>query len=250
MPRQHVALRYGHPVTMQRHVDVLIIGAGISGIGAACHLTRDLPERSYAILERRHSIGGTWDLFRYPGVRSDSDMYTFGFNFRPWLDTKVLADGDVDPQLRQRDGRRVRRARAHHLRPQGDRRELVERRRSLESSPRWTKPMARPRRGPASSSSCAPATTTTTRVTVPSFPASSDFGGELIHPQHWPDDLDYRGKRCRRDRQWRDRGHAGAGDGRRRRPRDDAAALPHVHRRRCLPSTRSRSRCAACFRTS
>jgi cation diffusion facilitator CzcD-associated flavoprotein CzcO len=88
-----VALRYGRSVTKPRHVDVLILGAGISGIGAACHLTRDFPQRSYAILERRHNIGGTWDLFRYPGVRSDSDMYTFGFNFRPWLDTKVLADG-------------------------------------------------------------------------------------------------------------------------------------------------------------
>src|SRR5664279_4932355 len=77
----------------ERHVDVLIVGAGISGIGAACHLTRDLPGRSYRILERRQAIGGTWDLFRYPGVRSDSDMYTFGFNFRPWVGTTVLADG-------------------------------------------------------------------------------------------------------------------------------------------------------------
>jgi monooxygenase len=76
-----------------QHVDVLIIGAGISGIGAACHLTREFPERSYQILERRQAIGGTWDLFRYPGIRSDSDMYTFGFNFRPWPGNKVLADG-------------------------------------------------------------------------------------------------------------------------------------------------------------
>src|SRR5664279_1663964 len=77
----------------ERHVDVLIVGAGMSGIGAACHLTRDLPDRTYRILEQRRAIGGTWDLFRYPGVRSDSDMYTFGFRFRPWLDTHVLADG-------------------------------------------------------------------------------------------------------------------------------------------------------------
>ena len=75
------------------HVDVLIIGAGVSGIGAACHLQRERPGTTFTILERREVIGGTWDLFRYPGVRSDSDMLTFGFNFRPWNDTKVLADG-------------------------------------------------------------------------------------------------------------------------------------------------------------
>src|SRR3954467_11051383 len=75
------------------HFDVLILGAGVSGIGAACHLTRECPGKSYAILERRERIGGTWDLFRYPGIRSDSDMFTFGYSFRPWNETKVLASG-------------------------------------------------------------------------------------------------------------------------------------------------------------
>ncbi len=75
------------------HVDVLIVGAGISGVGAACHLTRESPGKRYLILERRERMGGTWDLFRYPGIRSDSDMFTFGYNFRPWNETKVLADG-------------------------------------------------------------------------------------------------------------------------------------------------------------
>src|SRR5579875_92578 len=83
---------------MPEHVDVLIVGAGISGIGAACHLVRESPGRSYAILERRERLGGTWDLFRYPGIRSDSDMFTFGFNFRPWNETKTLADG---PSIRR-----------------------------------------------------------------------------------------------------------------------------------------------------
>src|SRR4051812_47770939 len=82
----------------ETNVDVLIVGAGISGIGAACHLTRDGRGQSYLILERRHTIGGTWDLFRYPGIRSDSDMSTFGFNFRPWTASKVLADG---PSIRE-----------------------------------------------------------------------------------------------------------------------------------------------------
>lgn len=77
----------------QQHFDVLIIGAGVSGIGMACHLKRECPGKSFAILERRQSLGGTWDLFRYPGIRSDSDMFTFGYNFRPWTGGKVLADG-------------------------------------------------------------------------------------------------------------------------------------------------------------
>ena len=73
----------------QHHFDVLIIGAGVSGIGMACHLKRECPGKSFAILERRQSLGGTWDLFRYPGIRSDSDMFTFGYNFRPWTGGKV-----------------------------------------------------------------------------------------------------------------------------------------------------------------
>lgn len=80
-----------HSTTQQ--FDVLILGAGISGIGAACHLTRQCPDKRYAILERREAIGGTWDLFRYPGIRSDSDMCTFGYSFRPWREPRVLADG-------------------------------------------------------------------------------------------------------------------------------------------------------------
>ena len=74
-------------------MDVLIIGAGLSGIGAASHLAKDLPGRSYAVLERRDASGGTWDLFRYPGVRSDSDMHTLGYRFRPWAGDTALADG-------------------------------------------------------------------------------------------------------------------------------------------------------------
>ena len=75
------------------HVDVLVVGAGISGIGAGYHLQTKCPGRSYAILEGRDSIGGTWDLFRYPGIRSDSDMYTLGYAFRPWTGEKSIADG-------------------------------------------------------------------------------------------------------------------------------------------------------------
>ena len=79
--------------TSLEHLDVLIVGAGISGIGAGCHLGRQCPGKRYAILEGRADIGGTWDLFRYPGIRSDSDMYTLGYSFRPWTHAKAIADG-------------------------------------------------------------------------------------------------------------------------------------------------------------
>src|SRR5215211_4696684 len=104
------------------HFDVLIVGAGLSGIGAACHLRRKCPSKSFVILEGREALGGTWDLFRYPGIRSDSDMYTLGYSFRPWRDAKAIADGPaildyiretaadhgVDKQIRY--GHRVTRA--------------------------------------------------------------------------------------------------------------------------------------------
>ena len=75
------------------HFDVLVVGAGISGIGAGYHLQTSCPDRTYAILEARDDIGGTWDLFRYPGIRSDSDMYTLGYSFKPWTNAKAIADG-------------------------------------------------------------------------------------------------------------------------------------------------------------
>ena len=78
---------------MTEHVDVLIVGAGLSGIGAAHHLQSAFPGKSYTILEARDTIGGTWDLFRYPGVRSDSDMHTLGYRFRPWTQARAIADG-------------------------------------------------------------------------------------------------------------------------------------------------------------
>src|SRR5437764_10886636 len=77
----------------REHVDVLIVGAGLSGIGAACHLESACPGKTYAILEARDATGGTWDLFRYPGIRSDSDMFTLGYSFRPWADGRAIADG-------------------------------------------------------------------------------------------------------------------------------------------------------------
>ncbi|MET7771898.1 NAD(P)/FAD-dependent oxidoreductase [Nocardia sp. NPDC005366] len=179
---------------MTRHVDVLIIGAGLSGIGMACHLLREKTGRSFTILERREAIGGTWDLFRYPGIRSDSDMYTFGYGFHPWTGTKILADG---PHIRRyiadtaeeygvtdhiRFGRKVTIARW-----------------SSENA-RWTVEALDERTGRTE--------TFTSDFLVgctgyydydngyrPEFPGEAEFGGRIVHPQHWPQDLDYRGKR-------------------------------------------------------
>src|SRR5688572_26960776 len=81
------------PERPPEHLDVLIVGAGLSGIGAACHLLADRPGTTFAILEARDAVGGTWDLFRYPGIRSDSDMFTLGYSFRPWEEAKAIADG-------------------------------------------------------------------------------------------------------------------------------------------------------------
>src|ERR1700739_856652 len=90
-PLDDASLDGGDPVL--EHFDVLIVGAGLSGIGAACHLQASCPDKSYAILEARERIGGAGDLFRYPGIRSDSDMYTLGYTFRPWREAKSIADG-------------------------------------------------------------------------------------------------------------------------------------------------------------
>jgi cation diffusion facilitator CzcD-associated flavoprotein CzcO len=176
-------------MTTAEHVDVLIVGAGLSGIGAACRVQERLPGRTYAVLEARDAIGGTWDLFRYPGIRSDSDMFTLGYPFRPWKDPKAIADGpSILAYIREtaaaagvtghiRFGHRVVRA-------------------SWSSaSARWTV-------------STAHGATFTCRFLylcsgyysyesghVVDFPGREEFRGEIVHPQHWPASLDYTGRR-------------------------------------------------------
>ncbi|MBB5684417.1 flavin-containing monooxygenase [Sphingobium boeckii] len=174
------------------HFDVLIVGAGISGIGAAHHLQANCPDKSYAILEARTSMGGTWDLFRYPGVRSDSDMYTLGYAFRPWTGAKAIADG---PSILQyvkdtaRDEGIERHIRFDHA---------VVRANWSSADARWTVEATR---------DGAPVMLTCHFLFMcsgyynyaagytPEFSGSTDFQGRIIHPQHWPDDLDYAGKR-------------------------------------------------------
>ena len=180
------------------HVDVLIVGAGLSGIGAACRLQEQLPRHDATpILEARDAIGGTWDLFRYPGVRSDSDMFTLGYPFRPWREPKSLADGASDPRLhRASTAAEAGIDAAHPLRAPGSSSADWS---SAEA--RWTVPTLVGADGEhrdadlLASSTSAPATTTTTTATSPTSRHRATSRGRLVHPQFWPEDLDYAGKR-------------------------------------------------------
>ena len=176
------------------HLDVLIVGAGLSGIGAGCHLKADCPGKSFAILEARSATGGTWDLFRYPGIRSDSDMFTLGYAFRPWDDAKAIADG---PSIL----RYVREtAREHgvedHIRVNH---RAVRAAWSTEDA-QWTVDVERTDTGETVTITCSFLFMCTGYYRydegyTPELPGTERFKGTLIHPQHWPEDLDYAGKR-------------------------------------------------------
>ncbi len=176
------------------HVELLIIGAGLSGIAAACHFHKSFPDKSYAILEARDSVGGTWDLFRYPGLRSDSDLYTFAYAFKPWTDPHAIAGGDTildyiretasehDVDGRIRFGRRV--TRAEWSSEQGLWQVESEQAFSSAAAPitcRWLFSAAGYFRYD--------------RGYEPDFPGIDRFKGAVVDPQAWPEDLDYADKR-------------------------------------------------------
>lgn len=178
---------------MTEHVDVVIVGAGISGVSAAWHLQDRCPTKSYAILEARENLGGTWDLFKYPGIRSDSDMYTLGFRFKPWTSEKAIADGpDIMSYLKEAVSEF---GIDKHIRYQ----HKVLSAEWSDADNQWT---LRVNRG-------GPGETVITASFLfacsgyynydqgysPEFPGVQDFGGTIIHPQHWPEDLDYTGKK-------------------------------------------------------
>jgi cation diffusion facilitator CzcD-associated flavoprotein CzcO len=176
------------------HFDVLVVGAGLSGIGAGYRLQSECPQKTYAILEGRAASGGTWDLFRYPGIRSDSDMFTLGYPFRPWRDPKAIADGTsilhyirdtarefgVDRHIRYR----------HHVRAA-----------SWDSTTaRWTLDIQVGDQTDPVQMTCRFLYACSGYYSyeggyMPEFPGLETFTGEVIHPQKWPEDLDYNGKR-------------------------------------------------------
>ena len=174
--------------------DVLIVGAGVSGIGLACTLAKECPGKTYAILERRQRLGGTWDLFNYPGVRSDSDMLTYGYQFRPWQDAKVLADGAtirnyladtarehaVDEQIRY--GLKITRADWS------------------SAERRWTVTALDEASGDPRLFTCGQLVMCTGYYNydagyTPTFPGIERFTGQVVHPQQWPHDLALAGQR-------------------------------------------------------
>jgi monooxygenase len=176
------------------HVDVLIVGAGLSGVGAACHLKRQCPGKTFAILEARDSIGGTWDLFRYPGIRSDSDMFTLGYSFAPWREAKAIADGHsilAYVQEAARDHGVEQAIRYGHR--------VIGAQWSTDQA-RWTVQAQRADTGETVQLTCdfLYACTGYYRYDeghTPHFEGQENFGGQIIHPQHWPEDLDWSGKR-------------------------------------------------------
>ncbi|MGW4326113.1 flavin-containing monooxygenase [Nocardia sp. NPDC004573] len=179
------------------HLDVVIVGAGLSGIGAAYRLQTECRGKTYAILEARDTLGGTWDLFKYPGIRSDSDMFTLGYPFQPWRDAKSIADGPsilryITETATQHGIDRHIRYRTKVVAADWD-----------SAAARWTLTLAR--RDPSG-------TTETHTLTcgflyacagyydydqpyAPEFPGITSFAGQVVHPQFWPEDFDYRGKR-------------------------------------------------------
>lgn len=179
---------------MQNHYDVLIVGAGLSGIGMACHLAIECPGKRVGIIERRSRIGGTWDLFRYPGIRSDSDMFSFGYKFRPWNELKVLADGES-----------IRRYVVDTAREFDVEKKILFGLKTTQASwsseqRRWTLTTVEEASGQTRSFSCNYLVSCTgyynyDKGYLPHFPGVENFKGECVHPQHWPEKLDYRGKR-------------------------------------------------------
>ncbi len=175
------------------HFDVLIIGAGLSGIGAACHVLRKRPGATFAILEARNAIGGTWDLFRYPGIRSDSDMSTFGYGFRPWNDATAIADGPS-----------ILRYLAETAKAYGVDRHIrfglkVARASWRSEDARWALEVDRPD-GERLAFSCNFLFLCTGYYEygegyTPAWPGKERFAGRLVHPQTWPEDLRHDGKR-------------------------------------------------------
>jgi cation diffusion facilitator CzcD-associated flavoprotein CzcO len=176
------------------HLDVLIVGAGLSGVGAAYHLQTECPKKTYAILEGRERLGGTWDLFRYPGIRSDSDMYTLGYSFRPWTHPKAIADGASILEY-------VRETAEHYGIAEKIRyNHFVERASWSSEDARWTVEAKNKSTGEVVRITCSFLFMCSGYYDydagyTPEFPGRAKFRGQIVHPQKWTADVAYEGKR-------------------------------------------------------
>ncbi|MGR9089988.1 MAG: flavin-containing monooxygenase [Gammaproteobacteria bacterium] len=175
------------------HVDVVIIGAGLSGVGAARQLQDQCPDKTFAILEARDAIGGTWDLFRYPGIRSDSDMYTMGYDSKPWTEPKAIADGpsilSYVVEAAHERGLTGKIRFGHHMKSAA----------WSTADARWTLDVET-KDGEQRQLSCNVLFVCSGYYNydhgyTPTFAGIDDFTGTVVHPQHWPRELDYAGKR-------------------------------------------------------
>ncbi len=176
------------------HFDVLIVGAGIYGIGEAYNLQTRCKGRSYAILEGRDNLGGTWDLFRYPGIRSDSDMFTLGYSFKPWMEQKAIADGPSIMRYLEET------ARENGIDKNIRYSQWVEDASWSSEDARWTLSVKQKDTGETVQYSCAflfvcGGYYDYDNGYTPEFPGRERFEGEIVHPQKWREDIDYEGKR-------------------------------------------------------
>ena len=220
-------------VTGGAQLDVLVVGAGLSGIGAGHYLQTHCPWARYEIFESRSSVGGTWDLFRYPGIRSDSDMHTLGYSFRPWVGERSIADGPSI--LRYIEDTAAESGIDEHIHLE----HRVIGADWVSDESRWHVTIERMSDG---------VSVETVQVTagfvfacsgyyrydhgyLPDFAGVDDFAGRLVHPQHWPEDLAYANEGDRRRRQRRDCGDPRTSAGPIGRTRHDVATLPDLYRR-------------------
>ena len=194
MPHPSMPDTESAPLGAVEQVDVLIVGAGLSGIGVGCYLTRTLPQKSFVILEGRGASGGTWDLFRYPGIRSDSDLTTFGYEFKPWREEESIADASqILDYLREtvRENDLEQHIRYHHR--------VVGAEWSSETA-RWLVTVEHAETGEQRLFSAgwlfsAGGYYDYAEGYTPHFEGRERFQGQIVHPQHWPEDLEYEGKK-------------------------------------------------------